>query len=104
MTNHFVCQLRKRIRSQPVGIHENDVHLEYVIALPFAPFPGLEVCDGYFSDRITEVCWVAKEQRFHCETQDSYLIPNRAKLQDRMAVPTIEQVVAEYLEFGWHKR
>lgn len=69
------------------------------LTLPFVPFPGLHV---YTSPRdveggkVTEVAWIASEERFVCRLQDDdWARDKRSSLEDATRF---------WQEMGWQKK
>jgi len=76
-----------------------DVWIFKGVNLPFAPFVGLTIADGDWSDTIVEVIYKCVEDCFIAYTEDDKEIYN-AKLHKENH-RSIDEVVKEYLEQGW---
>jgi len=103
--NYFDVRLLMQVHGCLASASSMDVWLKREIALPIAPFVGLEVAsgDGEFGAVIADVCYVIGSPRIDC-----YVAPDKelydAALRKDPNPRSIQEIVNEHLTSGWERR
>ncbi len=90
-------EIIKCIAYGPINQEEN-VFLHRIFDLPFAPFEGLKVIQGDWSEEVDSVEWDVDEAFFTCWTENDETYLGQFVDED-----TLRALVAEYVAAGWEE-
>ena len=103
----FKVIIRKTIRAEKgvtdLAEHPNHASLEYILELPFAPYPGLSIGDRtedsiLYPGKIEDVMWDNHGKIFYCFTKDE-----KPYSDEDYYCCSFEELVKRALRDGWVK-
>lgn len=100
MKEIFFVQVNLQIHASCSTMSSADVLMARHLQLPFVPFVGLQIVDGDWSVKLTDVVWDIKKNVFQTYVESDKELYN-ASLNRNPDPRPISEIVAEYYRDGW---